>query len=162
MPANPFSFRLANSRNYEIHDNAGQSIGTGNDPNVWAASHQGVNPYGENVHASMGAGQSMANPSGTDWGSRFGQGLSMQAAQGQHDQAAQAATALRNTNTPGGAQQWGNMMQGLQNARSMMSMPGYQQAQASALRNTNTPGGVAQWGQQQRPNWQQMMGGGRG
>jgi hypothetical protein len=103
-------------------------------------------------------------------------GLAMQ--QGQQQADAQAAARLRGMNTPGGVDQWTNMMQGAQRAQAgaMMGASPWGQAMqnqantaaASAMRNTNTPGGVSQYMRPQpmqqgmrpqaSPNWLQMMG----
>lgn len=139
------------------------SVDNGMSPNVYA-----VNP--ESVRASQGAG---ASP-GADWTSRVGQQVGQDMGQMQHQQGAAQAAMMRNTNTPGGVDQWANMMQGLQQARGGAMLAGTPMGQAygnarntaaaSALRNTNTPGGVSQYaprpqpGQQGPPNWQQMMG----
>lgn len=107
------------------------------------------------VYASQGAGAGVGQGYLEGLGNRSAQAMDQQAQWGQQQQTAAAAAAMRGTNTPGGVDQWGRMMQGLQNAQvgsALQQTPMGQafqqqagQAGAAALRDTNTAGGVDQW-----------------
>lgn len=140
------------------------------------------------VEARYGAGAQpqIVGAAGTQYqtgglGSQMGQMASQGMQQAQQQGAAAQAAQLRGMNTPGGVDQWGSMMQGMQQARQQMMNRGSPMGQAygnatntaaaSALRDTNTPGGMGAMQQQQgmqaqrgqamtqgTPNWAQMMG----
>jgi hypothetical protein len=146
---------------------------------VYAANNAGAN--WANIRApqvgDVGLGDKMAAQNQVR---QMGQGMGLAMQQGQQQADAQAAARLRGMNTPGGVDQWSNMMQGAQRAQAgaMLGASPWGQAfqnqantaAASALRNTNTPGGVSQYMQQRpqpmqqgmrpqaAPNWLQMMG----